>query len=199
MFDKPEDIKSLRQKLHLTQEELASKLNLTKQYVSNVEKGTKKLNKEKLAMIKKIYEAADMPLEDKMVSIDYYPETFAICINGSYVLSDNKHIRTISAALLPRYSTGYKYSVCVARGNSMHPTIKNGNLVIVRHYENEQISDNDLYIFCYKDEIFIKRLTKNINMLVIDSDNPAYEQITLKKDEIPKVRVIGKIVGVIYD
>ncbi len=198
MFEKPEDIRKVRVKLGLTQEQLAEKLNLTRPYMSYVEKGLKRLSLEKINALKQLVKEAEKNSDDTTLDVDFYPDIFASCGAGSYVLSDNKETRQISKSLLPGYSDANKYSICTARGDSMDPTIKSGNLIIVRHYENEQINDNDIYIFCYNDELYVKRLSKNLNELIITSDNPQFCQIILKDKEMAQVKIIGKIVGVLY-
>ena len=43
-----------------------------------------------------------------------------------------------------------------ATGNSMSPTIENGDKLIVEHWNSNQIQDNRIYVFCYNNEFFVK-------------------------------------------
>ena len=68
-------------------------------------------------------------------------------------------------------------------------------MVLIEHYKGEQIIDNAIYLFMYENEIFIKRLSKNINEVIITSDNKDYPQIILKNEEINRLNIIGKVFG----
>ena len=134
------------------------------------------------------------------ILLDYYPEVFGSCGTGVFELSQTKEQLIVpKKAFFTRYSTNKKYSVINARGNSMQPYIYDGDRLIVEHWEGEQIIDNRPYVFCYDNEIFIKRLAKNVNQLIISSDNHDYNKIVLQNDDLNKVQVIGQIVGLMRD
>jgi len=134
------------------------------------------------------------------IILDYYPEVFGSCGTGVFELSQTKEQLIVpKKAFFTRYSTNKKYSVINARGNSMQPYIYDGDRLIVEHWEGEQIIDNRPYVFCYDNEIFIKRLAKNVNQLIISSDNHDYNKIVLQNDDLNKVQVIGQIVGLMRD
>jgi len=85
------------------------------------------------------------------------------------------------------------YSIIKTRGNSMAPEIQDGDLLLIEHYDGEQIIDNAVYFFMYENEVFVKRLSKNINEMIIPSDNKDYKQIVLQKDELNNMYIIGKV------
>ncbi len=199
MFENLEDIKKLRLRLDFTQEELAKQLGVSKQYINLIEKGKKRFAKDKIEILKQLtLDILGEDLNEKIVEINFYPNTFASCNSGSYVLAEQREIKRVSSIFIPNYSAEKEYSICTARGDSMYPTIKNGNYVIVQHHQNEQLIDNDIYIFCYRDELYLKRLSKNINELIIASDNKEYGQIIVSSSELEHVNIIGRIVGVLY-
>ena len=39
------------------------------------------------------------------------------------------------------------------------------------NWYNYKIIDNKIYVFCYKNEFFVKRLAKNVDELIVKSDN----------------------------
>lgn len=134
------------------------------------------------------------------VTIDFYPDVFGSCGNGAFVLSETKERITVpKKAFFANFSPVKKYSVVTAHGNSMEPLIYDNDKVIVEHYEGGQIVDNKPYIFCYQDEIYIKRLAKNVNQLVIMPENKIYDIIKLTKEEMNDISIIGQIVGLIRD
>ena len=90
-----------------------------------------------------------------------------------------------------------KYSMINATGNSMSPTIDNGDKLIVEHWSDSQIQDNKIYVFCFNNEFFVKRLFKNFDEIIIKSDNSEYRTKTISGSTINDMILIGKIVGVI--
>ena len=79
----------------------------------------------------------------------------------------------------------------------MSPTIDNGDKLIVEHWTGSQIQDNKIYVFCFNNEFFVKRLSKNLDEVIIKSDNPEYRIRTISVDNVNEMSLIGKIVGVI--
>ena len=134
------------------------------------------------------------------VTIDYYPDVFGSCGNGVFVTSEHKEqIQVPINALFKSLSKGKQYSVINATGNSMQPLFYDRDKLIVEHWNGEQIIDNKPYIFCYKDEIFIKRLAKNVNQLMIISENKDYDTRKLEGEQLKDVNIIGQIVGLMRD
>ena len=85
----------------------------------------------------------------------------------------------------------------------MHPFIFDKDKLIIRQTDkNEQIIDNRVYIFSFENQIFVKRLIKNINQLIIISDNKAqcgFDPIILKGTELDKITIFGQIAGLMRD
>jgi len=130
---------------------------------------------------------------------DYYPDVFGSCGSGTFVLSETKELINVPKKIVKSYSKIKKYSVINAYGDSMMPFIHDKDLLIVQHYENEQIKDNRIYVFRFDDNIFVKRLVLNINQLVIKSDNKDYQPITIELDKNTDIQIIGQIVGLMRD
>ena len=79
----------------------------------------------------------------------------------------------------------------------MAPTIDSGDKLVVEHWTGDQIQDNKIYVFCFNNEFFVKRLSKNLDEIIIKSDNSDYRTRTISGDTISELTLIGKIVGVI--
>ena len=122
------------------------------------------------------------------VSIDYYPEVFGSCGSGHFVLSEQKELIQVPQKFFNHFSTQKHYSVINAIGESMLPTLRPKDKLIVEHWQGEQIKDNQVYVFCYKDEIFVKRLIKNIDEIIVKSDNPdpLYRPRYIEKEDMKK-------------
>ena len=129
------------------------------------------------------------------IYLDYYPDVLGSCGGGAFVLSEAKEKIQVPKQIIDDYRSIKKYSVINAYGDSMMPTIYDKDLLVVEHYEGEQIRDNRVYVFRFGENIFVKRLVLNINQLVIKSDNPEYRPINLELNENTDIQIIGQIVG----
>ena len=83
-------------------------------------------------------------------------------------------------------------------GNSMEPGICDGDMVLVDQSRLEMAQKTVLAVG-YEDAIYIKRLEKRQNGLVMLSDNPHYSPVTVSGDELTSFRVIGKVVWLCRD
>ena len=184
---------------YINQTMLADSLGITRQTVSNRIKNGSQLT---VAELKKIESYFNIILlaedEQKQVAlVDYYSDVFASCGSGNIVFSDEKIKIPVSTMLISGFSKSKTYSMINATGNSMSPTIENGDKLIVEHWNNEQIQDNRVYVFCFNNEFFVKRLSKNLDEIIIKSDNPEYRIRTINGSTTEELILIGKIVGVI--
>lgn len=179
----------------MTQSDLARYLEINRQQVGALK--DKPIPEKYYAKIDLLF--INTSNEDNVV-LDYYPDMFGSCGNGVFELSPiREQLIVPKKAFFTKFSPVKKYSVMNAYGNSMEPFIYDKDKLIIEHWEGEQIIDNRPYIFCYKDEIFIKRLVKNINQLVIVPENKLYDTIKLQGDELQEVNIIGQIVGLMRD
>ncbi len=184
----------------INQSMLADCLGITRQTVSNRIKNESEVT---VSELKKSEEYFNINLfncsacDGEIAYIDYYEDVFASCGNGSIVFSSEKTKLPVSASIITGYSKNKLYSMINATGNSMAPTIENGDKLIVEHWCGDQIQDNKIYVFCYNNEFFVKRLSKNIDEIIIKSDNPEYRVRTISSKSISDLVLIGKIVTTI--
>lgn len=185
----------------INQSMLAQSLGITRQTISNRVKNDSELTVSELAKIEKYFNVnitnQVKGLSSDEILINYYPNIFASCGNGSIVFSENKEVISMPRSLFANYSRNKTYSMINARGDSMSPFIDDNDKLVVEHSEGEQIIDNKIYVFCYKNEFFVKRLAKNIDELIIKSDNSVYTQRTIKSHELGDVLIIGQVIGVV--
>ena len=204
------DLKRLRFERNLSQQKLGEMLNVTKQQISNIESGKSKLTNEQKEILYQNFGTilqsqmttnTDILSDEDCALIDYYPEVFGSCGSGAFVLSEQKELVQVPKKLFTSFSAHKKYSVINAVGDSMSPFINDKDRLIVEHWSNEQIKDNQVYVFCYKDEIFIKRLIKNIDEIIVKSDNPdpIYRARYIEKDDLNNIIIIGQIVGLMRE
>lgn len=191
-------ILSKRVGISVNQSMLADALGITRQTISNRIKNESEVTVSELKKVEEFFNISmfgEMP--DDITYIDYYTDVFASCGNGSIVFSSEKTKLPISTSMINGYSKNKLYSMINATGNSMAPTIDNGDKLIVEHWSGNQIQDNKIYVFCYNGEFFVKRLSKNLDEIIIKSDNPEYRVRTIGGKSIMDLILIGKIVATI--
>lgn len=83
-------------------------------------------------------------------------------------------------------------------GNSMEPGILDGDMVLVDQSFKE-IAPKCILAVGYDEAIYIKRLEKHPEGVVMISDNSDYAPMTVAGDEMNSFRVIGKVVWLCRD
>lgn len=200
-----QDLQKLTKKKPPTYEQVAAALDLgSKQAVSNRIYRKQPLKAFEIDILdeefKKNNQSTQKIDNTLYLTLDYFPDIFGSCGTGEFVLSQEKEqIQVPDNVFFKKFSKTKQYSVINAYGDSMQPFIYSGDKLIVEHWNGEQIIDNQVYVFCYENEIFVKRLTKNINQLVIKSDNTFYDTIKLTGKDLTKIIIIGQIVGLFRD
>ena len=193
-------ILSKKTERYVNQSLLADSLGVTRQTISNRIKNNSQVT---VSEIKKIEDFFGISLlnqdEDAndAINLNYYTDVFASCGDGNIVFSDEKIKLSFSTLLIDDYSRQKKYSMINASGNSMAPTIDSGDKLIVEHWNGNQIQDNKIYVFCFNNEFYVKRLSKNLDEIIIKSDNPEYRTRTINGTTLEELTLIGKIVGII--
>ncbi|MBQ4114467.1 LexA family transcriptional regulator [bacterium] len=179
---------------------LAESLGITRQTVSNRLKTGSEVTVSELRKIEEYFGLSlffNRKNNDDIITVDYYKDVFASCGNGSIVFSEEKTQLSLSESLIQGFSRQKKYSIINASGNSMSPTIEQGDKLIVEHWVDNQIQDNKIYVFCFNNEFFVKRLSKNLDEVIIKSDNADYRTRTISGNTINDLVLVGKIVGII--
>ena len=130
---------------------------------------------------------------DNCVTLDYYPNVFGSCGCGCMVFDESKEKISVAKDMIMNYSPNKVYGVMSAVGCSMSPKIEDGDKLIVEKWNGEQIKDNRVYLFRYNDELFIKRLVKNIDQIICISENPRFEDRIIT--DLKNFCLVGEIVG----
>lgn len=182
----------------VNQSMLADSLGITRQTISNRIKTQSEVTVSEIRRVEEYFKISIFnSATDDITYIDYYTDVFASCGNGSIVFSSEKTKLPIPISMISGYSRNKLYSMINASGNSMSPTIDNGDKLIVEHWNGNQIQDNKIYVFCFNNEFFVKRLSKNLDEIIIKSDNPEYRIRTINGKSAAELILIGKIVATV--
>ena len=160
------------------------------------------LKENEIKVIEEVFSVSLLPNDNKTndncIDLDYFSDVWASCGTGAVVFEEASEKLSVPTSLIQNYSKTNRYSVINSRGDSMTPFIQDRDKLIVEHWNGGQIIDNCIYVFRYANELFVKRLVKNITQIVIKSDNPLYEPIKIT-DKDQDFEVIGQIVGLMRD
>jgi len=169
-------------------------LELSRQTMSKRVANDSKFSDDEIKAIEAFYAIKlDRELQTKYVDLDYYPNVFGSCGSGCMVFDESKEKITVAKDMIINYSPSKVYGVMSAVGCSMSPKIEDGDKLVIEKWNGEQIKDNRVYLFRYNDELFIKRLVKNIDQIVCISENPRFEDRVIK--DLKNFSLVGEIVG----
>lgn len=188
------------------QKDLATILDVSISVIGNRAVRDSNFSFEEIIKIEKAYSivglltgaATSIQTNDNCIDIEYFSDVWASCGTGAVVFEESKETISVPKTMIQNFSDSKKYSVINSRGDSMTPFIQDRDKLIVEHWQGGQIVDNCVYVFRYANELFVKRLVKNITQIVIKSDNPLYEPIKIT-DKDQDFEVIGQIVGLMRD
>lgn len=176
------------------QSDLCKILEMSRATMSNRAKNDSKFSDDEIKAIEAFYAIKlDRELQTKYVDLDYYPNVFGSCGNGTMVFDESKEKITVAKDMIINYSPSKVYGVMSAVGCSMSPKIEDGDKLVIEKWNGEQIKDNRVYLFRYNDELFIKRLVKNIDQIVCISENPRFKDRVI--NDLKNFNIIGEIVG----
>lgn len=170
---------------------------------ANISKRAKSKSELKSEEEKKILNFFQMQVDkvnnvyQEYIELDYYENVFGSCGSGVMVFDESKSKLSITKDTIKDYTSSNKYSVINAVGASMAPAINDDDKVIIKHWNGEQIKDHRVYLFRYNDELFIKRLVKNIDQIVCISENKEFENRVISN--LKAFNLIGEVVGLIRE
>jgi len=94
------------------------------------------------------------------------------------------------------WTNGGEYFYLRASGDSMiNARIFDGDLLLIRKQEN--VEDGEIAAVLIDDEVYLKKIYKNDGLLILQSENPTYPQITKSASDHQDIRIIGKLKRII--
>lgn len=202
-----ERIKNRRKELGLTVDELAQRLEKNRatvyRYESNDIEKLPTTVLEPLAKALDVTPAYLMGWKSSDISIKKIPYNAEgmelIPLVGKVAAGYNCHaeeniteyIRTDTDSL----KTGYDYFWLEVKGDSMEPTIQEGDLVLV---QEQDTLDSDCFavVIVDNEDGLVKKVSIDFGKVVLFSINPYYPPRTFEKEDMNRIRIVGKVVEV---
>lgn len=201
-----ESLKNERNKKGLSQKEFADKLGINARTYASYERGERDISTALLLNIcKTLNISSDVILgnniENKILKkIPYNAEGMELIpLVGKVAAGYNCHaeeniteyIRTDTDSL----KTGYDYFWLEVKGDSMEPTIQEGDLVLV---QEQDTLDSDCFavVIVDNEDGLVKKVSIDSGKVVLFSINPYYPPRTFEKEDMNRIRIVGKVVEV---
>lgn len=111
----------------------------------------------------------------------------------------NEHSRVLTHLSFTRYSlrkkglTPEQLSAIRIDGDSMEPVLHSGDTVLIDHTRTT-IEGEGIYVLRLDDHLYAKRLQRNFDGVVIISENKQYQPLTVPRDRLNELEVIGRAV-----
>lgn len=203
------DLKSRRESLGLSQEEVAKKINVTKGTVSKWEKGyIENMRRDKIASLAKVLKINPLLLlgidpEDKEPASKY--NFFDIGLSAGtlsevspFKASDVKQI-TLPDSVMGKYARNSNVIISRVNGESMNRVIPNGSLIAIEKIDSIfDIKNGDIVVFQDCGDMAIKRFYNNKEKQTIiftpDSTNKNFYPMSYSYNDLSNVTIIGKVV-----
>ena len=214
-------IKMIREQKILTQQQFAEYLGMAQGFLSELERGRYKPRKPLLLAISYLYkinyewlitgkgekEEAEKPLvlhepeakyEESSTTYDefvYVPQMKSLISAGGGLIPDTMIEMKIAFKRdwIQRKGNPENMSLIRATGDSMEPTLKPGDIVLIDHSRNDVDPHGGIYAIAVDGQIMIKRLqilypSKKIKII---SDNAKYESTEVDSDHL---NINGKVI-----
>lgn len=213
-----ERIRKIRQEVGLTILELSKKINVSDRTISNYERGERKPSVDYLTLLYEHLEAnpewllsgkgemftdktsSNMPAKFSVSDFLFIPKLVLKASAGHGSIVDLENIEDYIAFQKDWFNKNIHapqnaLAVMTANGDSMEPTIKNGDMLLVDTSQNQARTDN-IYIIRIDDCLVVKRVQCLPGQKIqIISDNKNYDTYTLDlSDESQSISIIGKVV-----
>lgn len=195
----PEILRDLRLSNKLTQDELATRLRISKSAISMYENGRREPDLETLESIADYFNVDINRLTGNIPSLPVYPVTNAVMLPVVANVTAGFEGAAVEEfqGLEPAYDVKNP-DECVwlkVKGESMSPEIKNGDYVLVR--KQPDIEDGDIAVLIYNGEDgTVKKIKKHENAISLIPLNLSFEPRIIVGEELKSVIIYGKVIEV---
>lgn len=203
-------IKELRKKNRMTQADLAKKLNVAPTAVSAWERNENRPLMDKIAIMSEMFDVPISYFFEDFKTVQEFREEPAryirtefsrlpiigsiSCGDGVIAYEEIKGYEEVPSSWL----NGGEYFFLEARGDSMiNAHITDGALLLIRRQND--VDNGEIAAVLIDGEAVLKRVYKTEDTIILQSENPAYKPIILKRNDMKDVRIIGKLKKVIIN
>lgn len=82
-----------------------------------------------------------------------------------------------------------------ARGDSMEPTIRDGDILTVDITPDQPLQHAQLYVIRVEHDLMVKRLERRLDgALIVHSDNPRYAPETVPRAGLDQLQILGQVI-----
>lgn len=211
-------LRRLREQLQLPQTHAANLLGISRQALSQLERGQALPALETLCKARQVYRTTYAYLLDGRHEVAGTTPVPAVAVTVSENHTPNIVLVPVRAQagyaagrLQPDYLAEFpafhlpggqyrnaSYRAFEVAGSSMAPTLSNGDIVVCTLVSNwEHLWPDELYVFVLADDVLVKRLqtlAEDRGQLLLKSDNPQYSPIAFPTEDLAEVwRVTARI------
>lgn len=204
------DLKSRREELGLSQEEVARKVDVTRGTVSKWEKGDiSNMKRDKIASLSNILRINPLELlgmslpkkHDSISTYNYFDAGLSAGVLESVDPFTSQEVGTIdlSDIIMGKYAGDKDIFITHINGESMNRIIPNGSLIAVKAFTDfNSLSDDDIVVFQDENGMAVKRFFNDVNNKIVtftpDSTDRCFKPINYLYDNMGNVSFIGKVV-----
>ena len=181
-----ERLKKFRESLKMSQRDFAKAVGLTQPMLSSVESGFKSLRSNNLKLITDSYHLnlhwyftgkGSMVIEGYSFDVDAGQYLVNIPARGGGLIDWSQefiaeHTTTVSIPSAPRNAWVFR-----VEGDSMLPTLGEGDMVVTERIELEDVRPNRIHVVVTKEGMYVKRVVVHKEIVLLESDNEIEELI----------------------
>lgn len=189
-----ENLKILREKKQITQQQLADKLKISRSTIGMYENGSREPDFETLELIADFFNInMDRLIGNLNPNMKRMIPVLGL-VRAGIPMDAVEHIIDYEEISEDMARQGEFFGLQI-KGNSMEPRITEGDVVIVRKQPDVE-SGEIAIVLINGDEATIKKVQKFNGGINLIPSNPAYDVMTYTNEQIEKlpVRVLGKVV-----
>ncbi|WP_227506822.1 S24 family peptidase [Marinobacter subterrani] len=127
----------------------------------------------------------------------FVPLYDAQCSAGDGAWNENSkvltHLSFTRYSLRKKGLTPEHLSAIRIDGDSMEPVLHSGDTVLIDHTRTT-IEGEGIYVLLLNDHLYAKRLQSSFDGVVIISENKQYQPVTVPRDRLNELEVIGRAV-----
>lgn len=139
--------------------------------------------------------------ENGIIAVPYFEDTYASAGDGAINYEEAPTTLDFNENFLRGFlrisGDLSKVHIINAKGDSMEPTIANGELLFISTANAGGVISGNIYVINYGGDVFVKRLEKNpiTRAVTLFSDNEKYEPIVIDGKNLENCTIVGRVVA----